>query len=260
MIDILSKIIREVGDLILIWRNSGFFEGQWEGSQFKAEADQMAHKELKKLLQRLDPSIPVVSEEDGKSLTEKRADRYWLIDPIDGTASFANGFNGFVTQVALIEKSSPMYAAIFAPALDRLYTAQRGGGAFLNDTRLKLNAKKRMDTLIDNYPEPRGIAMNVYCDYGFKNYIECGSISLKICKVADGTADLFIKDVIVRDWDLAAPGLVLEEAGGNLTDIEGRKITYKGSYEHFGLIAAYDNNINSMISSWHSNFKKDNQE
>lgn len=256
MIEGLSRVIKEVGGLILNWRDSGILEGNWEGTQFKAKADNLAHHELEKRLKEIEPLLPVVSEEDLGSLKEKRPERYWLIDPIDGTASFVNGFPGFVTQVALMENDRPICSAIFAPALNELYTAENGKGAFLNGKRLMLKPKKELEAIIDNYPEPRGIAKQAFDNLGFKRYVECGSIGLKICKVADGTADLFIKDVIVRDWDLAAPELVLEEAGGTLTDIEGKSIEYSGSYEHVGLIAAREKDINSMIANWRSNLIK----
>jgi len=249
----LSGIVKDLGHVLLRWRDQGQVQGIWDGTQFKAKADIMAHEILVGKLRDLLPAIPVISEEDQNSLTDTRPECYWLIDPIDGTASFAHGYTGFVTQIALIVEHAPMLAAIYAPALDSLYSAERGRGAFLNDVRLLRDQAFPPRILIDNYPQPRGVALLAYNELHFAKYIECGSISLKICKVADGTADLFFKDVAVRDWDLAAAQLVLEETGGFLTDIYGHRIEYTGSYEQTGVVAASHPYSVEHLVDWYAN-------
>lgn len=256
MIEKLSKIVKDVGCLLLEWRNSRVFNGTWVGQQFKAEVDKMAHSALTERLGGITPDIPIISEEDETSLVGKRPKRYWIIDPIDGTASFVNGYNGFVTQVALIENHRPSMAAIYAPLLETLYIAEYGKGSFLNGKSLQITHGNEPKVLIDNYHEPRGITYNLYKDLKFSEYIECGSISLKICKVADGTADIFFKNVPVRDWDLAAPQLVIEEAGGVMRDSNGTEIKYNGEYTHYGVIAAASDDICMRIASWYNNFKR----
>lgn len=256
MIEKLSDIVKEVGQLLLAWHDSKIFNGTWDGTQFKAEVDKMAHSALTERLGRITPEIPIISEEDETSLVEKRPACYWLIDPIDGTASFISGFNGFVTQVALIENHHPSMAAIYAPLLETLYTAQQGKGAFLNGKNFQIAYGKEPNILIDNYPEPMGITYNLYKALNFSKYIECGSISLKICKVADGTADVFFKNVTVRDWDIAAPHLILEEAGGSLKESDGSIVRYDGNYEHDGIVAATSDEACASVVSWYCNFKK----
>lgn len=256
MIHDLSCIVKDVGRSLLKWRNLKIFEGKWEGTQFKAKVDIMAHQELENYLNKLTPGIPIISEENSVSLIDERPRLYWIIDPIDGTASFINGYSGFVTQIALIEDNKPKLAAVYAPVLDMLYTAKIGEGAYLNGKRLLISNREVLKILIDNYPEPRGIAKNACNEFKFENYIECGSIALKICKVADGTADLFLKDVIVRDWDLAPPHLVLEESGGVMTDIHGNKFEYRGGYEHTGLIATKSQKANKDVVDWYSNIER----
>lgn len=247
----IADVVREVGSLLLEWRTQGITGGHWDGAQYKAKADSMAHNELVARLRSINGKAPVISEEDVGSLAIGRPDNYWLIDPIDGTASFAHNYPGFVTQVALVKDNQPVLAAVYAPALDLLYLAEKGSGSSLNGNRLKISQVSQLDSLIDNYPEPRGIAGAAFRQFGFKRYIECGSISLKICKVADGTADLFLKDVAIRDWDIAAPHLIIEEAGGYLTDIGGNNFRYLGSFENKGLIAAPAKEVCNRVASWH---------
>ena len=256
MIQELSRIIKESGKLLLKWRELRIFEGRWEGAQFKAKVDLMAHRELEKQLKKLTPDTFIISEENIDSFIRKRPKYYWMVDPIDGTASFVKGYPGFVTQAAFMEDNKPKLAAIYAPALNEFYTAEFGKGAYLNNRKIRVATRRASKTLIDNYSMPRGIAEDVFREFNFKNYIECGSISLKTCRVADGTADLFIKDVAVKDWDLAAPQLVLNEAGGFLTDIYGKEIEYCGNYEHKGLIAARSKKECMKLTLWHSNLKK----
>lgn len=250
MLSALTAIMREVGALLLEWRERGGREGQWVGTQFKAEADRMAHAALVQRLRGHWPDIPVVSEEDESEAAT--VERYWLIDPIDGTASFAAGYAGFVTQAALIEQGRPEVGVVFAPALDLLYGAQAGAGARLNgETMMRSTAGSETGlALIDNYPQPRGIAAEAYESLGCTRYVESGSIGLKICRVADGTADLFIKDVVVRDWDLAPADLVLAEAGGALSDIAGQAFVYEGRATRQGLIAARDEALRARVARW----------
>jgi 3'(2'), 5'-bisphosphate nucleotidase len=257
MIKNLSEIVKEIGGLLLQWRAAGIRQGVWEGTQFKARADAMAHAALSNRLQTLAADLPILSEEDVSSQVVHRPDRYWLIDPIDGTASFVQGFDGFVTQVALIQDGQPCLAAINAPALALTYIAERGKGSYVNGERLALAGSGAMDVLIDNYPDPRGITRAAYTGLGFSRYLECGGISLKICRVADGTADIFFKNVMVKDWDLAAPQLVLSEAGGVLQDIHGGDISYDRDYSHEGLIAAASEEACRRLADWYRAHEKE---
>jgi len=234
----LALAMRQVGAKVLQCREAGNTGGKWEGSQFKAAADLIADESLRNELRRL-ADIPIVSEEDVSSQTAERPAQYWLIDPIDGTASFAGGFAGFVCQAAWMEDGRPRLAAVYAPALERLYLAEHGRGATVNGLPIGVRSFDRQRlTLVDNYPDPRGIACRLFRDLRFANYLESGSIGLKICLVADGTADVFAKDVCVRDWDVAAPHLVLKEAGGVLAQCTGQTFAYQGGYEKHGLVAA----------------------
>jgi 3'(2'), 5'-bisphosphate nucleotidase/myo-inositol-1(or 4)-monophosphatase len=251
IIEELSKVVKTIGYNLLEWRDCNFANGEWKGTQFKSQADFLAHDLLVHDLRCITPGIPIISEEDSNSWLDTRPDCYWLIDPIDGTASFAQGYSGFVTQAALVVRGDPHLAAVYAPVSDSLYVAEREKGAFLNEKRLHCMQEQDINTLIDNYPEPRGVTLLAYRALGIQNYIECGSISLKICKVADNSADLFFKDVIVRDWDLAAPQVILEEADGKLTDIHGHRITYTDSYKKAGLVAACSHRIAMRLVSWY---------
>lgn len=261
MLKTLETVMRELGGLLMEWRTLGMTDGHWEGAQLKADADRCAHNFLVEHLSRFWPSVPIISEEDESKHDACRPDEYWLIDPIDGTASFCNGFDGFVTQVALMRKCQPVLAVVHAPALDLTYTATQDGPAFCNSAVIStVKSGIRVPILIDNYPEPRGIARNVYDEICCGGYVESGSIGLKICRVADGTADLFFKDIAVRDWDLAPADLILARAGGLLTTLAGRVFPYDGEFERVGLIASGNRELSIQASKWNNNRTKNVQQ
>lgn len=239
LIERIQDILREVGATLLAMRANGPVEGVWHATQLKSEADLIAEMMIIQRLRALSPDLPVMSEEDQASHVVDRFSRYWLVDPIDGTASFCGGYSGFVTQLALMENAQPVLGVVYAPALDMMYVAEKGSGASANGIKLAVGLQCGAIILTDNYPEPRGIAQLLHEKLPCVGYLESGSIGLKICRVADNQATLFVKDVTVRDWDLAPGHLILNEAGGVLVDLQGHEINYGGSMEQAGgLIAA----------------------
>jgi len=243
----LAEIVTEVGKEINRNKKLLIVGGRWHGNQLKTKADMFAHKLLTSKLLSLN-NLPIISEEDNNSHKILRPKQYWIIDPIDGTRSLVEGFPGWVVQVALVENGKPIMSVIFAPDLDLLYTAQAGMGAYCNEKKLTVVDKSNdRRTLIDNYPEPRGVAINIMKGMSCTNYVESGSISLKICRVADGTADIFIKDVVIRDWDVAAPMLILKEMGGTILQYNGALFNLDGSFQKNGLIVVRSNKLASSI-------------
>lgn len=243
------KAVQRTGDRLLAWRRERRFQANVVGQTIKAEVDRLAHGCLVEILGA--SGHPILSEEEPQTFDAERPDRYWLIDPLDGTASFVGNFPGFVTQVAFMDRGRPVAAAVCAPALDLLYTAVAGGGAQVNGRPLGTGPVGETIRLIDNYPEPRGFAARVHAGLPCGTYIESGSIGLKICRVADGTADLFVKDVPVRDWDVAAPHLVLAEAGGSVLRLDQKQFNYVGSPEHHGVVAASTLEVRNRFLQWH---------
>ena len=254
---IIEKILRECGAILLDCLAEGRTEGNWIDTQFKATADDVAHNFLISSLVNAFPGVPVISEEDRNNNIFYERDHF-IIDPIDGTASFAQGFNGWVTQVAYISNGIPVMAGIYAPASNEYFSASRKKGAYCNGYRLNLEKYNHKHLcLIDNYPQPKGLALELMKALQINKYMESGSIALKICRIADGSADLFIKDMTPMDWDLAAPMLVLAEAGGFLTDVNGVGIKL-GSKDrrHQGLIAAANPFLAQKVKRWVHSFKK----
>lgn len=238
--------IRNIGDIINSWRSIEDYRKIRDQKLFKTEADNKANFLLKELILKFDSNSRIISEEDA-SFIKKKPNTYWLIDPIDGTSSWYEGYNGFVTQIAYIENGIPTLGIVYAPALKKIWWGILGHGAFLNG---KMLSKPKIDfntlvKLIDNYPKPMRISKMLFEGLKFNiKYVESGSIGLKSVKIADGSANLFVKDVVFRDWDIVPPYVLLKELDCHISDLDGNQLEFKGSHEKFnGLLVASNYNL-----------------
>ena len=236
----MMSLMSEVGQQIMEWQTNKELRHIYSEAEFKTEADWRAHEKICQGINRLYPGAIVFSEE---SITPslKRPDAYWLIDPIDGTASWFHGFTGFVTQAAYIVDSKPIFGIIHAPLLFKTWMAINGLGAYLNGVRLPhLQASNRL-IITDNTPVPHGIA-KYFCQHlEATGYYESGSLGLKAVLVADGSADLFVKNVVVRDWDFAPASVIIQEVGGQFGLANGNPYEFTGDMEkHGGVVVARD--------------------
>jgi 3'(2'), 5'-bisphosphate nucleotidase len=157
---------------------------------------------------------PVFGEESGDILGYPEDSSFWMVDVIDGTLSYLDGYPGYVTQVCFMSEGLPQFSAVYAPETDELFHAIRGFGAFCNKSPLKVSNSIRKPIFIDNTPVPNSQLREIMERFDSRSYIESGSIGLKICRIATGEADIFIKKSRVFDWDVAPGGLILTEAGG----------------------------------------------
>lgn len=248
---VIEKVLRECGSMLMDYFFNGDNEGEWQGDQFKAKVDLLAHNYIVRKLQSSFSKIAIISEED-KILNNLAPEEYFIIDPIDGTASFINGYSGWVTQIAYIYKKNVLISGIYAPVSNEYFSAILSNGAYRNNEKLNLsNLSDKPNTIIDNYPDASGITLDLKNSLAIPNYQESGSISLKICRVADSSADIFFKNMRPRDWDLAAPQLVLKEAGGVITDVYGNEFNFGcPGRSHNGLIAAANSKIADLTRNW----------
>ena len=208
----------------------------------KTNIDQIAHDFMIEKLNLLS-KLPVISEEDPMSISKPRPNKYWIIDPIDGTRSLVNGYQTYVCQVALIENAMPIMSVVYEPALNNIYHSIKGRGSYKNDQKLNSNPQKLPDSIIDNYPEPISSIKNLMKATSISKYLECGSIALKMCRVADMSADLFLKKTRVFDWDIAPAALIVQEMGGVVKTLSGNQILYEGNFKKDNLLVSANQSI-----------------
>jgi 3'(2'), 5'-bisphosphate nucleotidase len=199
------------------------------------EADLVAQQIITQGLYRLDPKIPILSEEgDSIPLEVRRSwQRYWLIDPLDGTKEFIHRTGEFTVNIALIENHKAILGVVVAPILQRSYWAVQGGHAYLKERNgkaviIKVNSHSQPPykiALSRFHPQqsPEWTALLARLQYYELLYL--GS-ALKICLVAEGKADLYPRFGATGEWDTAAGHCILEAAGGSLIDNHGNSLKY----------------------------------
>jgi myo-inositol-1(or 4)-monophosphatase len=201
------------------------------------EADLAVDSFLRERLTGIDPSIGWLSEETVDVPERLMKERLWIVDPIDGTRSFVAGREDWAVCAALVERGRPVVAAVELPATGESFAAIQGGGATKNGQRIFVSAKTRPETAAIARPEKLKAALTK-----LGNTIEVPrihSIAVRLSRVATGEIDAALTTANANDWDLAAPDLLVHEAGGKMTDAEGRLPVYNlATHIHGALIAA----------------------
>jgi 3'(2'), 5'-bisphosphate nucleotidase len=184
-------------------------------------ADEVAHDILVQGLQRLDPRTPVVSEEAAAAEFEQRRgwSRFWLVDPLDGTKEFIKRRAEFTVNVGLIERGEPVFGVVMAPALDLLYWAVKGGGAWREahggpPERIFSTAPAAGAplTIVESLSHPSAELEEYLKTIPVGRRVKAGS-SLKFCWVAEGKADVYPRLGPTMEWDVAAGDCVYRQSG-----------------------------------------------
>lgn len=236
-------IARTAGEKVLdIYRNGWTVEHKHDGSPV-TDADRRAQEIICARLSRVAPHVPIVAEE-GRGCDDDAgaAGTFWLVDPLDGTKEFVSGNGEFTINIALIESETPVLGVILAPALGRLFAAA-GQTAYAEEgaVRRKLAARTTPEegaTVVSSrsHGDPTALA-RLTADPGIAVSLTAGS-SLKFCLVAAGEADLYPRFGRTMEWDTAAGDAIVRTAGGRVTDLEGRSLTYgKPGFENPSFIA-----------------------
>jgi len=172
------------------------------------------------------PDHGIVAEEGGSGAAAGA--RYcWHVDPLDGTTNFAHGYPCFAVSIALLDAGEPVVAAVLNPYAEELFTAVRGGGAFLNRKPIRVSPiEKLADGLVCTGFPPQhrrnSRNMNYYWEFTLRSHgvRRDGSAALDLCSVACGRFDAFW-EFGLNSWDTAAGMLLVSEAGGKVTDLAG---------------------------------------
>jgi 3'(2'), 5'-bisphosphate nucleotidase len=196
-------------------------------------ADRTADAIIREGLAQLTVRYPVLSEESATPAASLRAEweRYWLVDPLDGTKEFIKRNGEFTVNIALIDRHEPVLGVVLAPALALEYSGLNGYGAWKRSGAgplqpIRASADSRPPLRIvgsRSHPSPE---LATYLErLGSHQLVPMGS-SLKICLVAEGSADLYPRFGPTREWDTAAAQAVLESAGGVMMDTLGQPLRY----------------------------------
>ncbi len=195
-------------------------------------ADLAAHNVILAALQKLTPDIPVLSEEAASAPWHERKhwQKFWLVDPVDGTKEFTRRTGEFTVNIALIEHGEPVLGVVTAPALKEAFWGAKGEGAFKRDSTGTINEIQIAEQPI----KARIVASKSHLNDETKAFIEnagdhelvqVGS-SLKFCRIAEGVADVYPRLGPTSEWDTAAAHAILSAAGGSVTMLDGTPLRY----------------------------------
>lgn len=195
-------------------------------------ADMAAHNAIIEGLKKLTPDLPVLSEESAKIPYEERAkwQRYWLVDPLDGTREFVKRNGEFTVNIALIDHHKTILGTVYVPVTGVSYFARVGGGAFKrlpdhSPEAISVRTSPKDSIIVAGSRSHASASLQTFIDgLGIEN-VELVSIgsSLKMCLVAEGKADVYPRFGLTSEWDTAAAQCVVEQAGGHLMNIEQLK-------------------------------------
>lgn len=226
--DVLA-ILREAGEKILEVYETGDF-----GVEMKSEnspltrADRISHELIIDRLKKLTPHIPIVSEED--EVESETADRYWLVDPLDGTKEFIKRNGEFTVMAALMRAEHPVFGAIHSPVKKIDYF----GGLGVDATKIENGLEQTISVGKEANSPLVIVASRSHSDTDSQAFLSrigeheltsMGS-SFKFGLVADGTADAYVRYHPTMEWDTAAGQAIVEAAGGKMISVDGSEFRY----------------------------------
>jgi len=201
-------------------------------SDLVTAADRRSEALIVERLQRHFPEHGIVAEEGGGHSAP--SEYCWYVDPLDGTTNFAHGFPMFCVTLGLACRGEVIAGVVYDPTRDDLYTAERGGGAYLNGRRLQVSRTEKLsECLVATGFPPFATNHDLYIKFYFRftelshGIRRCGSAALDLCSVAAGRFDGFW-ELKLNPWDKAAGSLLVTEAGGRMSDIQGRPFDLLG--------------------------------
>lgn len=218
-------------------------------SDYVSEVDGAAEAAIIKVLHAAYPDHAILAEESGRQGDHEKSEFLWIIDPLDGTTNFLHGFPKYSVSIALKHKGVLTHAVVYDPNMNELFTASRGTGAFLNDRRIRVSKRTKLeDCLIGTGIPFRDLThLDAYLAM-FKDIVprtsgirRPGSAALDLAYVAAGRYDGFW-EIGLAPWDMAAGCLLITEAGGLVGDLEGN-----GTFLESGQIIAGSPKVFSQL-------------
>src|SRR5215469_18563226 len=220
----MQELAREAGALLMSF--FGKVSIEYKGDvDLVTQADRASEKMIVERIRKQWPEHDLIGEEGSRR--ETGSDYRWYIDPLDGTTNFAHGFPVFCVSMALEHKGERIAGVIFDPTRDEMFAAEKGGGAQLNGRPAHVSATPRLKeslvaTGFPSHKRHKNPNINFYHQITLRSHgvRRAGSAALDLCYTACGRFDAFW-EFNLNPWDTAAGVLILEEAGGKVSDFRG---------------------------------------
>lgn len=248
MLNIAVRAARSAGDLIVRSADNvkNLHVDRKGRNDFATEIDRLAEREIIGIIKAAYPQHAILAEESG---LQEGNDFVWVIDPLDGTTNFLHGFPQYAVSIALKYKNRLEVGVIYDPLRDELFTAKRGGGALLNNRRLRVTAQAALKGALigTGFPFKTDKHLDAYLNM-FRAITKdaagirrAGAAALDLAYVAAGRLDGFW-EIGVMEWDMAAGILLIQEAGGVVTDF-----SFKDNYLASGNIIAANPKMHQLM-------------
>lgn len=239
MIDIAIKAAREAGAILQDFARRGFQIENKGRINLVTEADIAAEKHIIDVIKSSYPTHRILAEESGAQALSDLAidsDYCWVIDPLDGTTNFSHGLPVYAVSIGIEYKGAMIAGAIYDPSIDEMYAAERGSGATLNGNKIQVSDVDKLEKalLVTGFPYDIKERLDEYLPTLGKFLARAqgirrlGAAAIDMCYVAAGRLDAFWEDGL-NPWDSAAGWVIVEEAGGRITNLDGSPYdNYKG--------------------------------
>jgi myo-inositol-1(or 4)-monophosphatase len=228
MLDIAIRAAREAGNVLAEMYGRPHQIGVKGLRDIRTEADLAAEEVALRIIREGCPGACIVSEESNSTWQDCGEQPTWYVDPLDGTTNFARGLPMFSVSVAMARHGMPVCGVILDPLVDQLFCAERGQGAYLNGRRLHVSARHELKDSLVTLDWPRAQALREQCARFLARLApqtdavrSRGTSALGLCGIAAGWADVYFQYTL-SPWDVAAGILLVEEAGGQVTDLLGQ--------------------------------------
>ncbi len=243
------RAAKEAGKIILHYYSKNV-NAMSKGNTYDlvTEADLAAENKIVSIIKQKFPDHSLLTEESGEEI--HKSDYCWIIDPLDGTNNFYHKFPMFCVSIALYKKGKPLIGVVFDPLKRELFYAEKGEGSFLNNKRINVsnvNSLSKSLLALGFYYE-RGLLMRKTLGQMEKFFCEnvhgmrrTGSAALDLCYTACGRFDGYW-ELKLNPWDYAAGSLILTEAGGRITDVQGKRYSLM-----MGNVAASNRKIHKQM-------------
>jgi myo-inositol-1(or 4)-monophosphatase len=216
-----AKVIRDARHEVRQIRHKGAID-------LVTQVDLAAEHAIRTVFEQHTPDIPILAEEGGGAETEATR---WIVDPLDGTTNFVHGYPSYAVSIALQVEGVLEVGCVFDPVHWRSYTARRGGGAWLGDERLKVSSTEALSEslLVTGFPYDRRERVDWYLSFVREFLLRgrglrrAGAAAMDFVAIATGVVDGYW-EFGLNPWDVAAGVLLVQEAGGTVTNMEGGDI------------------------------------
>jgi myo-inositol-1(or 4)-monophosphatase len=235
---LLAATLREAGAIALQTFQKPVNSWLKEGSSPVCEADIAVDAFLRARLAAAWSGSGWLSEETAHDRSSRDVPLLWIVDPIDGTRSYLAGRPDWTISVALVQDGRPVLAGVFAPVTDEMFLAGAGAGATRNGAPIAASRGARLDGAKVAGPKSLVQALATAAAR-IEVAPRIGSLALRLVRVAQGELDVAFASGSSHDWDLAGADLLVHEAGGAMTSLVGRSLTYnQPDLVHGALVAA----------------------